>query len=200
MEASVIVSGAIARSGIRAYPLGLTYEMTWLCNLECTYCDRHVPMSRELARDDIFRVLTEFHVLGMREISLDGGEPLVHRHVDEIVDWLARCRITIAMNTNGILVPRKRETVAKLSLVKISLDGPAERHDAARGVRSFAHAMGGARAARRAGVHVEFTCTVGRHNADCIEDVLDIAETLDASVVFQPALNQCGVPILFERL
>jgi MoaA/NifB/PqqE/SkfB family radical SAM enzyme len=186
---SVIAKGAVARLGLRPYPLGLTYELSWLCNLSCSYCDRHVPMRNELARDDIFRALSEFYELGMRDVSLDGGEPLAHRHLDEIVEWLVERRVTVAMNTNGILVQRKLDTVRKLSLVKISLDGPRERHDAARGVGSFDHALRGAHAAREAGIPVEFTCTVGRHNIDCLEDVLDIAESLTAPVVFQPALN-----------
>jgi MoaA/NifB/PqqE/SkfB family radical SAM enzyme len=93
------------------------------------------------------------------------------------------------MNTNGILVPRKLETIRKLTLAKISLDGPAERHDAARGAGSFDHALRGARAARDAGVHVEFSCTLGRHNVDCVAELLDIAESLNVPVVFQPALN-----------
>ena len=189
MRASVLARGAIARLGIRSYPLGLTYEMSWLCNLACSYCDRHVPMPRELAREDIFKALGEFYALGMRDVSLDGGEPLAHRDVDDIVEWLAQRRIPIAMNTNGILVPRKLDTIRKLSLVKISLDGPRGRHDAARGAGSYDHALKGARIARQSGVRVEFTCTVGRHNADCLEEILDIAEPLGAPVVFQPALN-----------
>lgn len=189
MQTSVIGRGMIARLGLRPYPLGLTYELTWLCNLACSYCDRHDPMRNELAHDAIFRVLSEFYELGMRDVSLDGGEPLAHRHVDEIVEWLAARRVTVAMNTNGILVPRKLETIRKLTLVKISLDGPAERHDRARGAGSFDHALRGARAAQAAGVPVEFTCTLGRHNVDCVGELLDIAESLNVPVVFQPALN-----------
>ena len=60
---SVVAKGAVARLGLRPYPLGLTYELSWLCNLSCSYCDRHVPMQNELARDDIFKALSEFHDL-----------------------------------------------------------------------------------------------------------------------------------------
>ncbi len=189
MRSSVLIRGAAARFGLGRYPLGLTYELTWLCNLTCTYCDRHDPMRKELKRDQIFAALAEFYDLGMRDVSLDGGEPLAHRHVDEIVDWLAKRQVTIAMNTNGILVRRKLATIRKLSLVKISLDGPRERHDGARGAGSFDHALEGARLAHAEGIPVEFTCTVGRHNVDCLERVLDIAEALPAPVVFQPAMN-----------
>jgi hypothetical protein len=35
MHPSIVVRGAIARLGLRRYPIGLTYELTWLCNLSC---------------------------------------------------------------------------------------------------------------------------------------------------------------------
>src|SRR5215467_6380294 len=164
MRPSVIAKGALARFGLKSYPLGLTYEVSWLCNLACNYCDRHTPMERELTHDQIFAVLSEFYALGMRDISLDGGEPLAHRSIAEIVDWLVARQVTVAMNTNGILVRKRLETIRKLSLVKISLDGPQAPHDAARGAGSFDDAIDGARAAQQVGVPVEFSCTLGRHN------------------------------------
>src|SRR6266403_1510273 len=135
MRASVIARGALARFGVKPYPLGLTFEVTWLCNLACSYCDRHTPMANELTREQIFAALEEFYALGMRDVSLDGGEPLAHKCIREIVDWL------------------------------------------------------GARAAQQAGVPVEFTCTLGRHNADVVTDLLAITEPMHMAVVFQPALN-----------
>ena len=189
MRTSTIVRGAIARFGIRPYPMSVDYELTWRCNLECIYCDRHTPMARELTREQIFETLTEFQRMGMRRTHLDGGDPLTHRHVDELVEWLVTRGITVTMNSNGILVPKKIATVRKLARMTISLDGPRESHDAFRGRGSFDKAVAGAKAARGAGVPVEFTCTVGRHNAQTIDQAIEIAEELQTSIVFQPATN-----------
>lgn len=189
MHPSIVVKGAIARLGIRPYPLALSYEVTWRCNLECAYCDRHTPMPRELTLDETLAALGEFHDLGMRKTHLDGGDPLTHRHIEQIVDWLTERRISVTMNTNGILVPRKIAIIRKLAGVTISMDGPRERHDCLRGAGSFDRAITGARATQAAGVPVEFTCTVGRHNVDVLDDVVGIAERLRIPVVFQPALN-----------
>lgn len=186
---SVFYKGMVARLGIKPYPLSLTYEVSWRCNLACGYCDRHTPMRHELQHDQIFQALAEFHTLGMRITNLDGGEALVHRHIDEIVDWLTRKRITVTMHTNGILIPKKIETVRKLSSVKISLDGPRENHDAMRGAGSYDKALTGALAAKAEGVEVAFTCTVGRHNADTVGTLVNTAEELDIPVIFQPATN-----------
>jgi MoaA/NifB/PqqE/SkfB family radical SAM enzyme len=189
MHRAMIMRGMIARLGLRPYPLALTYEVTWRCNLACVYCDRHTPMPHEMTRDEMFKALGEFHDLGMRQTNLDGGDPLMHRHIDEIVDWLTQRGVTVSMHTNGTLVPRKIDTVQKLARVKISLDGPREHHDAMRGAGSFEKAITGAKAAQDAEVQVEFTCTVGRHNADAIDSLIEMAADLKIPVVFQPALN-----------
>jgi MoaA/NifB/PqqE/SkfB family radical SAM enzyme len=186
---SILAKGLVARLGIKSYPLALTYELSWRCNLSCSYCDRHTPMRSELQRDEIFKTLEQFYALGMRITNLDGGEALLHRNIDEIVDWLVERKITASMHTNGMLIPNKIETVRKLSSVKISLDGPRENHDSMRGIGSFDKALAGAKAAKSAGVEVAFTCTVGSHNIHTIETLIEMAEGLDIPVIFQPAMN-----------
>src|SRR5262249_61856111 len=131
----------------------------------------------------------EYHELGIQVTHLDSGDPLTHRHVIELVAWLVRLGIRVTMNSNGILVPKKIETVRKLARMTISLDGPRESHDAFRGGGSCDKALAGAEAARGVGVPVEFTCTVGRHNEHAIDKAIEIAEKMGTTIVFQPATN-----------
>lgn len=184
-----IVRGVLARAHVHPSPLAVGFEMTHLCNLECTYCDRHTPMNREMTRTQIFDALEGLRRRGMRHISLDGGEPLAHRHFDEVVAWLVARGIRIYVNTNGILVPRRMAAIRQVRKIKVSLDGPPDRHDAMRGAGSHQKAMAGARAARAAGVAVELTCVVGTHNADAIDELLDLVEAEGFQVIFQPARN-----------
>src|SRR5271163_1671574 len=193
MDPSTIARSSMAWLGLRAYPISLAYELSWLCNLECTYCDRHTPMANEMAPDQILTALGEFVELGTRSVSLDGGEPLAHSSIAEIVRFLVARGVEVSMHTNGILVPRKIETISKLKKVKISLDGPRDSHDSMRGAGSFDSAIAGARAAREAGVPVEFTCSVGRHNADALDQLLDIVEGVGSSIIFQPVRNSLFV-------
>ena len=67
--------------GAPRHPLvsSLTFELTWLCNLACSYCDRHTPMRHEMSREEIFSALDQAYALGMRRTNLDGGEALAHR-------------------------------------------------------------------------------------------------------------------------
>jgi MoaA/NifB/PqqE/SkfB family radical SAM enzyme len=137
--------------------------------------------------EQIVMALAELYVLGMRHVSLDGGEPLTHRHVNDIVEFLRALEVRVVMNSNGILVPRRLHVIRRLSKLKISLDGPRDCHDAVRGASSFDKAIAGAEAAICAGVPVEFTCVLGTHNVDRIDELLDFADPRGYRIVFQPA-------------
>jgi MoaA/NifB/PqqE/SkfB family radical SAM enzyme len=189
VKLATIARLAAARAGIAPAPIALVFELTHQCNLACVYCDRHTPGPGEMSCEQIFEALAGMHELGMRYLSLDGGDPLTHRHVGEIVDWACERGITLYMNSNGILVPRKLSVVQRVSMLKISLDGPPASHDAMRGQGSFAKAIAGARAARGAGVRVELTCVVGRHNVEALDELVDLVEEEGFRVVFQPARN-----------
>ena len=189
MDLTTLARGISARSGLKPAPISVGFEITHLCNLDCQYCDRHTPRPREMTKPQIFRALDELHQLGMRHVSLDGGEPLTHRCIDEVTAFLVQRRVRVYMNSNGILVPKKMATIRLLSKLKISLDGPRECHDAMRGYGAFDKALEGALAARDAGVRVELTCVVGSHNVGHVGELVSLAEELEFPVVFQPARN-----------
>ncbi|HEY2406527.1 MAG TPA: radical SAM protein [Polyangiaceae bacterium] len=187
MKASTLLSIARARVFSTPKPIAVGFELTHLCNLACSYCDRHTPLPKEMSLSEIFAAFSGLERLGMREISLDGGEALAHRRIDEIVGFLRKRAIVVRLNTNGILLPKKKHLIPSFEKIKISLDGPAEVHDRARGPHAFERAVAGARLARDLGARVELTCVIGRHNADSVDALLEIARSLELGVIFQPA-------------
>jgi len=186
---STVAAAAKAKIFKRPTPLQIVFEVTHLCNLACEYCDRHTQLPNELTVDEIVPIVREFAAMGMTGMTLDGGDPLVRSDIDQIIDELARLHVRIAINTNGILIPRKIESVRKAALVNVSLDGPERHHDVMRGEGSFEKAVRGIRAAREAGVTVKLRCTVNRENIDAVPQLVGLAEDLDSPIVFQPALN-----------
>ncbi|HEY3353818.1 MAG TPA: radical SAM protein [Polyangia bacterium] len=187
MLVSLIAHALAIRAGGRARPVHVNFEVTHRCNLACVYCDRHTPAGGEVTHQQAVALLAELADLGMTSVSLDGGEPLARPRIDEVVAWLVDRAIVVDMNSNGLLVPRHRATIRRLSHLTISMDGPAEVHDAARGAGAFDRAVRGLRTAQDLGVAVGLTCTVARHNAAVIDRVLDVAVALGCQVVFQPA-------------
>jgi cyclic pyranopterin phosphate synthase len=112
----------------------LRVSITDRCNFRCVYCmpkevfgRDHVFLERSelLSLEEIARVAGVFAGLGVRTVRITGGEPLVRRNVEHLVELLAEIPdLEIALTTNGSLLPQKAETLARAGLdrVTVSLD------------------------------------------------------------------------------
>ena len=105
------------------------------CNLRCTYCMPKeifgpdyvfLPEEELLSFEEIIRLATHFSALGVNKIRLTGGEPLMRKNLEKLIERLAMIDgiDDIALTTNGIFLPRKAKLLkaAGLERVNISLD------------------------------------------------------------------------------
>ena len=121
----------------------LRISVTDRCNLRCTYCmprevfdqdHAFLPRAELLSFEEIERLAKLFIRLGVQKIRLTGGEPLLRRGIEQLIEKLAKLHTTadkpieIALTTNGVLLGKKAQTLkdAGLSRVTVSLDGLSE--------------------------------------------------------------------------
>ncbi len=109
----------------------LRISLTDRCNLRCIYCMpaegvQSLSHNQILTFDEIVRIVRQAADLGIKHLRLTGGEPLVRKGVVDLVAELSAIPgiESIAMTTNGILLPRFARPLkeAGLSRVNISLD------------------------------------------------------------------------------
>lgn len=125
----------------RGRPLrDLRISVTDRCNFRCTYCmpkevfDSNYPYlshSDLLSFEEITRLTAIFASLGVEKIRLTGGEPLLRKNLEVLVEMLAKIRTTkgspldLTLTTNGSILRRKAAALkaAGLQRLTISLDG-----------------------------------------------------------------------------
>jgi GTP 3',8-cyclase len=109
----------------------LRISVTDRCNFRCTYCmplDEYRWMDREevLTFPEINRLATLFVRLGATKIRLTGGEPLVRRNLDSLIEKLSSIDglEDLCLTTNGSLLAEQSEALARAGLkrVNVSLD------------------------------------------------------------------------------
>jgi GTP 3',8-cyclase len=117
----------------------LRISITDRCNFRCVYCmpkevfgrDHAFLERRELLTfEELARAAGIFAGLGVRTIRITGGEPLVRRNVEHLVELLAAIerpdggRLELALTTNGSVLAQKAEALAAAGLgrVTVSLD------------------------------------------------------------------------------
>jgi cyclic pyranopterin phosphate synthase len=111
----------------------LRISVTDRCNFRCTYCmpkevfgrDHRFLERRELLSfEEITRVAKTFVALGTRKIRITGGEPLVRRDLERLIEQLAELGVELTLTTNASLLAAKAQRLADAGLnrITVSLD------------------------------------------------------------------------------
>ena len=144
-RSAAIPSVPIAATGLLGDQLGrplrdLRISVTDRCNFRCSYCmpkevfDKdypYLPHSALLSFEEITRLARQFVAHGVQKIRLTGGEPLLRKNIEILIEQLAALRtvegkpLDITLTTNGSLLERKAASLkaAGLQRVTVSLDG-----------------------------------------------------------------------------
>jgi len=174
----------------------LRVSVTDRCNLRCNYCmpqEEYVWLPRQelLTFEEIARLVEVFTSLGVHDVRLTGGEPLLRRDLPQLVRMLAanpRIR-DLALTTNGVLFAEQAEQLraAGLHRVTISLDSlRPERFSALAGRDSHAQVLAGIAAARSVGFpKLKLDTVVLRGvNDDELADLIEYGRVAEAEVRF----------------
>ena len=109
----------------------LRVSITDKCNFRCTYCMpaeglEWLPKSEILTFEEIHRLVRIMAAMGVSEVRLTGGEPLVRRDVPTLVEMLARTPGVedLSLTTNGVLLDRLAGPLVRAGLrrINVSLD------------------------------------------------------------------------------
>jgi GTP 3',8-cyclase len=143
--AAVVPAQAIPATGLLSDSLGrplrdLRISVTDRCNFRCSYCMPkevfgqdypYLPHSALLTFEEITRIARQFVAHGVHKIRLTGGEPLLRKNIEALVEQLAALHtvdgrpLDLTLTTNGSLLARKARSLkeAGLQRVTVSLDG-----------------------------------------------------------------------------
>lgn len=169
----------------RKSPFQVTFSLTNRCNFRCEYC--HIPLQQraELSTAEWHGVIDEFADAGMGRASFMGGEPLLRKDLPELVEHVQRRGVHASINTNGWLVPQYLDTVAKLDLVCITLDGPPEVHDRQRHPGSHARVLEALAGLRERGTRTVTMTVLTTASIDTVDHVLELARRFGTQAFFQ---------------
>lgn len=182
---SAFLSALVLRRG---RPLMTAFNVTFRCNLRCSYCGVDQLEYTELSADQQKAMLRELHALGGRWVTFSGGEPLLRKDLLDVIDYAVdTLGMHVFLSSNGRFVPKYIDRLTKVDKISISLDGPPDVHDAVRGEGAFQRAVDAIVAARGRGINVSLTCTISRLNCGRLGEVIDFANEHKVWVMFQPA-------------
>jgi PqqA peptide cyclase len=168
-------------------PFGLLAELTYGCPLHCSYCSNPLDLAAyrdELTTSEWRRVLSEARDLGVLQLHLSGGEPLLRRDLAEIVHSAGELGLYTNLITSALgLTARRAEQLRAAGLDHVQISVQADEpvlSDRLAGTPSFQHKVTAARLVKELGWPLTLNVVLHRHNIDRVDRVLDLAEELGA--------------------
>jgi pyrroloquinoline quinone biosynthesis protein E len=142
---------------------------------------------QELPTEDWLRVIRQARNLGVLQLGLTGGEPLLRNDLEMLVETAAELGLYTTLVTAGTLLTRERAVnLNKLGLdhVQISIqDSRSTESDRIAGARSFDQKIATARLVKELGFPLTLNFVLHRQNLDRLEEMLSLAELLQADRV-----------------
>jgi MoaA/NifB/PqqE/SkfB family radical SAM enzyme len=183
------------------FPQGVVYEATMRCNLRCAFCyvgellNVEGQWPAELSLAALQRAFPDRQGL---EVSLTGGEIFARKDIGQILEMFREKGYACGyLTTNGTLIDDVRAAALAhlartgfLRHISVSIDGPRDLHDAARGVKgTFDRTAAGLRrlqAAASAGgapLRVSINTTISHDSLDALDRMVDVAAELGIDAI-----------------
>jgi len=150
--------------GVPRYPLVLMLEPLFRCNLACAGCgkiDYPDPILNQ--RLSVQECLDAVDECGAPVVSIAGGEPLLHREIEQVVEGIIARKKFVYLCTNALLMEKKidRFKPNPFFVWSVHLDGDRQMHDKSvceEGV--YDRAVAAIKLARERGFRVNINCTL----------------------------------------
>ena len=176
-------------------PMSAQIEITYVCNLDCTFCYNVVDKSqREMSTMEMIDVFRKIADYGVLYLTLTGGEPLARRDFFTLGHAARDMGFALRIYTNAHVIDERRaDKIAAIQPLEIetSIHGARpETHEVLTQVKgSFERLLAAVRNLRARGVKVNMKCPITRHNQDEIRELQALGEELDVRVIFDAVIT-----------
>lgn len=179
----------------------IDFALGFECNFQCSHCCADAfqagPKSKskyQMSLEQVKRMADQADEVGAFVINLIGGEPLIWKDLDKIIEAIDPSRFHTSMTTNGwFLTPdvAKKPAAWGGDKVGVSIDsGFAEDHDAFRKKKgSFQKTIAAVKNAAEAGIRVIISTVVSHQNIyePGFQRLIDISQELGVGLDLQCA-------------
>ena len=174
----------------------LRVSLTDRCNFRCFYCLPHgeppiAPKEQMLSYEEIDYICEIFVSLGIEKLRLTGGEPMLRRDIETIIEKLSRLKSSglqdLALTTNGYYLPERAQSLKDAGLDRVTISLDSLKRDVFKrmtGVDVLDKVLAGITAAKAAGLEpIKINAVIVRgHNEDEVADFAAFAREHDVKM------------------
>jgi len=190
------LTGVLEEKIMEYVPINSVWEITMACNMRCKHCGSKCTdrQPEELTGKEALQLCDDLAELGLKIVTLSGGEPLTRPDWPSIAKRLSGHGIAVTMISNGWLVDHSvidKALDSGLDSIGISLDGVEKTHDSIRKKGAFARVLRALEIMKKRDFPSSIVTTVMKQN---LPELPEIKKVLEEKGVKQWQL-QIGMPM-----
>lgn len=168
----------------RRRPVNVMVSITDRCCSRCSYCQIPEQGRPDLSTRQWEELFGRMARAGTRRIGVWGGEPLMRDDISHLCSFARSLGMYVSLDSNGYLLPARREILDNIDHLVLAYDGPEEAHDTNRESGSHGKVI---RAMETASGRIRlWTITVlTRHNIHQIDRIMETAVKYGFLTTFQ---------------
>ena len=112
-----------------ASPVNVYLKVTGICDLRCTFCSQYNEKVYNMPIDSAKKLLKELKDIGVISINYTGGEPLLYKHIKDLLKYGYELGFEQILVTNGVHLFDEEDLLKYINIIGISLHGEEETHD-----------------------------------------------------------------------
>lgn len=182
-------SGELFLENLEQHPRRVSWESTHGCNLQCVHCivDAGARSERELDTDEATTMITQMADVGVRNLTITGGEPTLRKDFFKLVRLASRTGMSLTILTNGTTIDPKHARALRDAEagVQITILGSTPQiHDAITRVPgSLARSIRGIKVLQKARVRLlDASFVIMRNNFDDLHKTRELLAGLGVGV------------------
>jgi len=193
---STSFSDILAKTWSHNILFSVLLELTYRCNLGCVYCYNDLKLrGQRLSLEDYRQLLEDLASLQVLNLTLSGGEPLMHPEFFAIGGMARELGFLTRIKSNGHLLDRALATRVRDEVdpfvIDLSLHGASpQTHDRMTRIPgSFERLMQNIQHMKELGLRLKLNCTLTAWNEHEVEQIFVLADSLDVLLHCQPEVS-----------
>jgi AdoMet-dependent heme synthase len=177
-------------------PSSVDVFITGKCNLSCVHCFSSTKEPVDLSLDVLESIFNQLEAMGVLEVRINGGEPVLHPEISRILQMLEHRCFRKVILTNGTLLSDEIVKQLKKSNITptVSLDdSDAVSHDLFRGIDgTFKKTLAGLKSLHENRVQYGINCCLHSKNLEKVEKIVNLGLSQGASRIAFLSLKSLG--------
>ncbi len=183
-------------------PVCVVWNLTQQCNLLCSFCGYSKSQNNilELTLEQQFKIIDKLSENGVWLVSFCGGEPLLVKNLDKLIQYAKKSKLLVNISTNGLLLKEKAKMLVDSGVDYLTISIDSYRPETLQKLRNDKNLLNNIlegieliRQYSKRQIYIEARCLINKINMYELKDYVSFWKSKVNNIVFKPIYNNRSI-------